>query len=216
MEQIEQVRQLLADVEAEIDDLVSERDELREFLLRLEEESIENPHWSAPDELGARRLLPMDAIREEMLTGTRAERYYAKTQIGATTTSSALLHNDVSYKGIFATLTDNVSPEIRRMYSEAQNANFALSVIGLRFRLAPVKDQYGNLLHGYVIPWYGNYGPRAGTKYLEDIWAAPDKIDHCRAEAERLMGRLDRRYMVARMQNSADHFLAQYPHYEPE
>lgn len=201
---------LLAEYLEDLAELEESIDDLKEFITNEEARLIaeENDLWTAPDEFGGMQLKPMMAIYEKFQNGTRAERLWAKTYSG--------FHNK-----LLATIGETTSPRNLTYYSRAQTKYFAFAMIGGGPVLAEVieKDEDGNITEykeGYLIPWYGNYGPRGATKWFEEEWSRPDKEEACRNRAERRLKSLDRRYDLARRTGTINGFMQKYPFYEAE
>jgi len=167
--------------------------------------SPNNEFWSEPDAVGGRKLLPLEKMKEEMFASReRAEVMWAH--------GNMMFH----YSGFIASLTEEVDPDVLRMYSEAQSKLFAGAIVGRTWVMAPCFDANGNRLEGYVIPWSGNKGPYLSTMRLQDEWTDPMALQNQRLKAKRYLRSLDRRYRMAGMRGKTDEFMENYPWYITE
>ena len=193
-------QEILDDMEMLKDELI----ECRELIAELSEEESGNPNWSGKDEIGGRDLLPKDVIHQQLLNGVRSDYHYAHKL------------PDFYFEGIFASLTDQIDPDVMRMYREAQTRHFAGAIVGRTFVMAECYTPEGELIPGYKIPWNGNHGPYAATMKYQDDWASPTKLNRVRGQGERAMRLMDREYWRAKVGGKVDTFMAKYPYYIPE
>lgn len=196
------------EIEDEIADLKDELEELNALIASLAAEESDNPFWTAPDELGARLLKPMQEIKEKFLrSGDRAQVCYAN-----------MPSHSWHLKGIFASLTEEVNPQYHDWYVQSQSRNFGFALIGGGMKIDGVLDENGQYIDGYGIPWWANYGPYGTTMKLQEEWSRPGKLAQMQARAERWLRSMDRKWdREARMRGgSQDAFRAKYPHYIPE
>ena len=194
--------QILADIE----ELKAELDEIQALLTAAAAmESANNKYWSEPDEVGGRKLIPLEEIKEEFRTSrNRAEVMWYH--------GNAMFH----YTGFIASLTEEIDPDVLRMYSEAQSKLFAGAIVGRTWVMAPCFDAEGNRLEGYAIPWSGNRGPHLSTMRLQDEWADPMMLQTQRLKAKRYIRGMDRKYKLAGMRGKLDEFMENYPWYITE
>ena len=202
MDKLEEAKILEQEILDEIDDLKEQLVDLRELMADLSAEASGNPYWTAPDELGGMLLKPMQEIKAILEAGNRAEQYYAKA------------YKPFHLK-LFATITEDVSPQNLKWYSEAQTRLFPQLIVGRGLTFAPCKDEDGNWIEGYAIPWWGNYGPYNTTMRLQDDWTSPSKLSRVKDQAARNMRNLDRMYRLAGISGGKAEFMRRFPHYEP-
>lgn len=202
-QELEAAKAMLQEVQEDIAELQEQEEMLKEYIADLSAEESTNPYWTTPDELGARRLIPMMDIHDILLAGSREEQFYAKW------------YEPFYHEGYFASLTADISPEYLRMYTEAQTRHFAGAIVGLTFVLAKCYKEDGVLIEGYHIPWNGNHGPHSSTMTFQDMWTDPEKLNKCRAAAIRKMRWVDWEYRMAKMRGTLDAFMAKYPYYVP-
>jgi hypothetical protein len=196
-------------VEARILEKESRKRELEE-----EQAEFENPFWldDGDDPFGGRLNKQVEAVKNVLETGTRAERYYMAVM--------PVFNNRLVVT--MAEKMEDVDPAYLAAYGHEQTQHFFTKgwggVLSRRgsggYALDLIDDENGNPIPGYLIPWAGNHGPIVARKRFERFWAAPNRLEDVKEDAREMMDSVDFYYSLAVRTNTVAEFMADHPHYK--